>query len=75
MKKPIAAVLALASGLYLGTVGVLPAPTPLDPIPFIDEGVVFLILVNSLASLGLDFRRFVGMKPKEKKKEKQIDIN
>ncbi|GHC59553.1 hypothetical protein [Roseibacillus persicicus] len=76
MKKLIAAFFAIASGLYLLTIGLVPAPTPLDPLPFIDEGVVFLILINSLAALGLDLRRFVGMKGgKKKSSEKPIDIN
>ena len=47
MKKLIALILAIASGLYLGF-GWLP-----DPIPFIDEGAALLVLLNSLAYLGL----------------------
>ena len=71
MKKLIAVLLAAASGLYLATIGILP-----DPIPFIDEGLAFVILVNSLAMLGFDLRRFVGMKGgKKKSSEKPIDIN
>ncbi|WP_411844716.1 hypothetical protein AAFN60_11935 [Roseibacillus persicicus] len=71
MKKLIAILLASASGLYLATLGILP-----DPIPFIDEGLAFVILVNSLAMLGFDIRRFVGMKGgKKKSSEKPIDIN
>ena len=71
MKKLIAVLLAGASGLYLATLGILP-----DPIPFIDEGLAFVILINSLSMLGLDLRRFVGMKSGKKKSSDQpIDIN
>lgn len=70
MKKFIALVLALGSGLYLGTIGILP-----DPIPFVDEGVAILILINSLAFLGLDLRRFFGIKSgKDKKGSTTIDV-
>lgn len=70
MKKFIALVLALGSGLYLATIGILP-----DPIPFVDEGVAILILLNSLAFLGLDLRRFFGLKSgKDKKGSTTIDV-
>ncbi len=58
MKKLIAAFLALLSGLYLATLGILP-----DPLPFLDEGIALLLLLNCLAYLGLDLRGFLGRKP------------
>ena len=67
MKKLFAILLLLASafGLMIH-----------DPVPFIDEGLLFIILINSLSMLGLDLRRFVGMKSgKKKNSEKPIDIN
>lgn len=73
MNKLVALVLAILSGLYLAIGGPLP-----DPIPFIDEGLAFMVLLNSLAVLGLDLRRFVGMKGKDKKagtKQDPIDLN
>lgn len=71
MKKLIAALFAGASGIYLATIGILP-----DPIPFIDEGLAFIVLMNSLAVLGFDLRRFVGMKGGKKKgTDKPIDID
>lgn len=71
MKKIIALLLTGASGLYLATIGIAP-----DFLPFIDEGLAFIILINSLSMLGLDLRRFVGLKSgKKKSPEKPIDIN
>ncbi len=73
MNKVVALILAILSGLYLAIGGPLP-----DPIPFIDEGLAFMVLLNSLAVLGLDLRRFVGMKGKDKKmsaKQDPIDLN
>jgi uncharacterized membrane protein len=71
VKKFIAALFAGASALYLATIGIMP-----DPIPFIDEGMAFLVLVNSLAALGLDLRRFIPMMGDKKKSSKDpIDIN
>lgn len=67
MKKLFAVLLLLASLFGLA----IP-----DPVPFIDEGLLFIILINSLSMLGLDLRRFVGMKSaKKKSSEKPIDIN
>ena len=73
MKKLIALGFAVACGLYLLIWG--PMPAPLDPIPFLDEGVAFLILINCLAYLGLDLRRFFGLKSKKGETSAQtIDI-
>ncbi|MDE0826337.1 MAG: hypothetical protein OSA48_05980 [Akkermansiaceae bacterium] len=70
MKKLIALILALASGLYLAF-GWLP-----DPIPFIDEGVALVVFLNSLAHLGLDLRRFFGLGGGKKEENGQpIDID
>lgn len=69
MKKFIAIILALGSALYLGTMGILP-----DPIPFVDEGVAIVILLNSMAFLGLDLRRFFGIKGAKKEDSKPIDV-
>lgn len=67
MKKLFAVLLLLASAFGL----MIP-----DPVPFIDEGLLFIILINSLSMLGLDLRRFVGMKGgKKKNSDKPIDIN
>ena len=67
MKKVFAVLLLLASLFGLA----IP-----DPVPFIDEGLLFIILINSLSMLGLDLKRFVGMKSSKKKNaEKPIDIN
>ena len=67
----VAFLLALASGVYLGTLGVMP-----DPVPFIDEGIAVIVLLNSLAWLGLDLRRFFGVKTsKSGPKATTIDID
>ena len=52
MKKLVALVLAVFSGLYL----VVMLPT-LDPLPFLDEGLATLIFLNALLALGIDPRR------------------
>jgi uncharacterized membrane protein len=71
VKKFVAALFAGASALYLATIGILP-----DPIPFIDEGMAFFVLINSLAALGLDLRRFIPMMGQKKKGAKDpIDVN
>ena len=71
MKKLIALLLALGSGIYLGTIGIMP-----DAIPLIDEGIAVIVLLNSLAWLGLDLRRFFGIKTgKTKKEATTIDID
>ncbi len=66
MKKLIAFIFALVSGLYLLVWG--PMIGPLDPIPIIDEATALLIFVKSMAALGIDLSRFVpflGKKGKE----------
>lgn len=55
MKNLAALVAAFLSGLYL----LVMVPT-LDPLPFLDEGLAFLIFLNSLAYLGIDLRNLFG---------------
>lgn len=57
MKKFLAVLLAVVSGTALAFDVAIP-----DPIPLIDEGVLLLVFLSSLAHLGLDLRKFFGMK-------------
>ena len=71
MKKLLAVLLAAVSGTCLAFDIAIP-----DPIPFIDEGVLLLVFLSSLAHVGLDLRRFFGVKGgKSPAKGETIDID
>ena len=67
IKKFIAVVMVVASGVGM----LIP-----DPLPFLDEGVLLLVLLSSLAYLGLDLRKFFGMKgSQESGQSRTIDVD
>lgn len=57
MRKVLAVILAAVSGTCLAFDIAIP-----DPLPFIDEGVLLVVFLSSLAHLGLDLRKFFGVK-------------
>ena len=63
MKKFIAAVFAVISGVYLVFLGWIP-----DPLPIVDEATALIVFVKSMSVLGIDLTRFVpflGKRTKE----------
>ena len=68
MKRNLAWIGAIFSGLYLITIGPLPFPA-MDPLPFIDEAVALAILLKCTSYLGYDLRKwlpFFGKNDKSK---------
>lgn len=71
MKRKLAWLGAILSGLYLLTAGPIP-----DPIPFIDEGVALAVLLKCATYLGYDLRKwlpFFSKKEKSRPSEKSKD--
>jgi len=67
MKKLLACILVMVSGVGM----LIP-----DPLPFLDEGILLLVLLSSLSYLGLDLRGVFGMKKSDASKDSQtIDVD
>ncbi|WP_035602844.1 hypothetical protein [Haloferula sp. BvORR071] len=64
MKKLIAFLFALASGVYFIALGWLP-----DPLPFVDEATALIVFIKSMQVLGVDLTRFIPFLPKKYKTE------
>jgi len=58
MKRKIAWIGAILSGLYLLTIGPLPFPA-MDPLPFIDEAFALAIFLKCTSHLGYDLRKWL----------------
>ncbi len=76
MKRIIAFLFALASGLYLLVMGPMP-----DPLPIVDEAMALLIFAKSMSALGYDVRRWVPFLGRGKRRavnpsagERTIDV-
>lgn len=65
VKKLIAFLFALVSGLYLLIWG--PMVGPLDPIPIVDEATALIIFVKAMQVLGVDLSRFIPFLGKKDK--------
>lgn len=78
MKRKLAWIGAIISGLYLLTAGPIP-----DPIPFIDEGVALAFFLKCVAYLGFDLLKFVPFfqksganeEPRKKKEDDGVTID
>lgn len=66
MKRKLAWLGVIVSGLYLLTMGPIP-----DPIPFIDEGVAFAVLLKCAAYLGYDLRKWLPFFSKKQTSSQQ----
>ncbi len=58
MKRKLAWIAAILSGLYLLTIGPLPFPA-MDPLPFIDEAVALAVFLKCTSFLGFDLRKWL----------------
>ena len=75
MKRKLAWIGAILSGLYLLTIGPLPFPA-MDPLPFIDEAMALALLLKCTSLLGYDLRKwlpFFGKTGKPDAKTKEND--
>ena len=66
MKRKLAWLGAIFSGLYLLTIGPLPFPA-MDPLPFIDEAIALAMLLKCATYLGYDLRKWLPFLSKKEK--------
>lgn len=66
MKRKLAWIGAILSGLYLLIIGPLPFPA-MDPLPFIDEVVALGFFLKCTSHLGYDLRKWLPLMEKKGK--------
>lgn len=63
MKRKLAWLAAILSGLYLVTLGIWPFPP--DFIPLVDEALALIVFLKSTSYLGYDLKKWIPFLPRK----------